>query len=125
MIETNIYTFPKLKIDLSNHFFIKYDIFEVNINFPPRGTPIGIISNKCEHHKITYIPQWTKNISWDHAFLEGNINDVCILSIGRKEPTTVQQVIEGILSQQLTEKWNRVHIITAHRDNKIVRTNIQ
>ena len=33
MIGTNITTLPKLKIDLSDHFFIKDDIFEVKYQF--------------------------------------------------------------------------------------------
>ena len=37
---TNTSTLPTLKTDLSDHTFIKYDIFEVNVNFSPRGTPI-------------------------------------------------------------------------------------
>ena len=44
MLGTNISALPTLKIDLSDHSFIKYDIFEVNVNFTPRGTPIGIVS---------------------------------------------------------------------------------
>ena len=36
MIDTNISTLPTLKIDLSDHSFIKDDIFEANITFPPR-----------------------------------------------------------------------------------------
>ena len=43
-LHTNMSTLPTLKIDLSYHPFIKYDIFEVNINLPPRGTPIEIVS---------------------------------------------------------------------------------
>ena len=42
MLGTNISILPTLKIDLSNHPFIKDDIFEDNDNFPPRGTPIVI-----------------------------------------------------------------------------------
>ena len=44
MLGKNISTLPTLKIDLSDHLFIKYDIFEGNINFTPQGTPIGIIT---------------------------------------------------------------------------------
>ena len=37
-------TLLTLKIDPSDHPFIKYDIFEVHVNLPPRGTPIGIVA---------------------------------------------------------------------------------
>ena len=43
MLETNISALTILKIDLSDHPLIKYDIFEVNANFPPIGTPIVIV----------------------------------------------------------------------------------
>ena len=44
MLGKNIYTLPTFKTDLSDHPFIKDDIFETNVNFPPRGTPIGIVT---------------------------------------------------------------------------------
>ena len=44
MLGTNISTPPKLKFYLSYHPFIKYGIFEANVHFPPRGTPIGIVT---------------------------------------------------------------------------------
>ena len=47
------------------------------------------------------------------------------LSIGRKKPTSVQNFLEDILSQKLTETFNRVHVITARRDKDIIRTNLQ
>ena len=40
-------TLTELKIDLSEHPFIKYDIFEVDVNLPPRGTPLGIAAQYC------------------------------------------------------------------------------
>ena len=40
---TNISTLPTLKIDLLVHPFIKYNIIEVSVNVPSRGTPIGIV----------------------------------------------------------------------------------
>ena len=43
MNDTNISTLPTLKTDLSDNPFIKYYIFEVNINFPPTGTTTGIV----------------------------------------------------------------------------------
>ena len=44
MLITNNFTPPILKTDLSYHPFVKGDIFEVNVNLPPRGTPIGVVS---------------------------------------------------------------------------------
>ena len=44
VLGTNNSTLPTLKIDLSYHPFIKYDIFEVDVNYTPRGTPIGIVT---------------------------------------------------------------------------------
>ena len=44
ILGTNIYTLTKLKIYLSNHPLIKYDIFEFDVNFPPISTPIGIVT---------------------------------------------------------------------------------
>ena len=44
MLGTNISTLPTLKDDLSDYPFIKDDIFEVNFNFPPRFTPIVIVT---------------------------------------------------------------------------------
>ena len=115
----------KIKIDFSYHPFIKYDIFEVNVNLPPRVTHIGIIAQYCEHHNMSYISQSKNNITRDHTFLARNMTNVCILIIVRKEPTTVQQVLESMSSQQLTLKWNKVHVITSLRDKDIVRTNLQ
>ena len=57
MLGANISTLPILKIDLLDHPFIKDDIFEVNVNFPPRGTPVGITTQYCEHHNMSYISQ--------------------------------------------------------------------
>ena len=57
MLVTNTSTPPILKIDLSYHPFIKDDIFEVNINFPPRFTTIGIVTQYCEHQNMSYISQ--------------------------------------------------------------------
>ena len=48
-----------------------------------------------------------------------------MLRIGRKEPTTVQKVLESISSQKITGKYNIVNVITARRDKDIFRTNIQ
>ena len=55
MIVTNISTLPTLKNDLSDHPFLKDDIFDGNVNFTPRGTPIGITTQYCEYHNMSYI----------------------------------------------------------------------
>ena len=52
MLGTNNYTFTTLKIDFSDHPYIKCSIFEVNVNLPPRGTPIGIVAKYCEHQNM-------------------------------------------------------------------------
>ena len=57
MLGTNISTLTTLKIDLSDHPYIKDDIFEGNVNISPRGTPTGIIKQYCEHHNMPYISQ--------------------------------------------------------------------
>ena len=57
MLGKNISTPPTLKIELSYHTLIKYDIFEGNITFPPRGTTIGIITQYCKNHNMSYISQ--------------------------------------------------------------------
>ena len=43
MIDTNTSSPPTLKIDISDNTFVKYYIFEVGVNFPPRGTPVFIV----------------------------------------------------------------------------------
>ena len=57
MLGKNISTLPTLKIYLSYHPFIKDDIFEGTVNFPPGCTPIGIVTQYYEHHKMSYISQ--------------------------------------------------------------------
>ena len=57
MIGTNTSTLTTLKVYLLDHPFIKYDIFEFNIYFPPIGTPIGIVTQYCEIHNMSYIYQ--------------------------------------------------------------------
>ena len=57
MLGPNIYTLPTLKIYLSDHPCIKDDIFEFNVNLPPRGTTIGIVKQYCEHKNMSYISQ--------------------------------------------------------------------
>ena len=90
MIGTNISTLPTLKIDPSDHPFIKDNIFEGNFNFTPRGTPIGIITKYCEHHNISCISQSENNSPWNNAFPARNRTNVWTLSIVRKDPTSVQ-----------------------------------
>ena len=67
MTEKSVYALITLKIDLSDHPFIKYDIFEVTTTFPPRGTPIVIVAQYCEHHNMSYISHTTNNIPCNHA----------------------------------------------------------
>ena len=121
----NTSTLPTLKIDLSDHPFIKYDIFEGIVDFSPRGTPIGINTKYCEHHNMSYISQSENNFPWNHAFPTRNRTTFWILSIGRKEPTSSHQVLGAISSQKLTRKCNMVHVITARRDKDIIRNNLQ
>ena len=52
MLGTNISTLPILKSYLSDHLFIKYDIFKYNVNLPPRGTHIEILTQYCEHQNM-------------------------------------------------------------------------
>ena len=104
MLGTNISILMTLKIDLSYHPFIKYVIFGGDVNFPPRGTIVVIITQYCEHHNISYISQSENNSQWNHAFPARNSTNVCILGIGIKELTSVQQVLEAISSQQFAGK---------------------
>ena len=52
LLDTNTSTITTSKIDFSDHPFIKDNKFEVNVNLPPRGTPIGIVAQYCEHHNM-------------------------------------------------------------------------
>ena len=125
MLDTTTSTLPTLKIDLSYHPFIKDSIFEGNVNFPPRGTPICITTQYYEHHNMSYISQSENNSPCNHAFPDRNRINVCILVIGIKEPTSAHQFLESISSQKLTGKCNRVHVITAFRGKYIIITNLQ
>ena len=84
MLGTNTSTLPTLKTDLSYHPIIKNDIFEINVNFPPRGTPVGIVTQLCEHHNISYIYQSENNSPCNHAFPAINRTNVWILIVGIK-----------------------------------------
>ena len=79
-----------IKIDLSDHPFIKDAIFEGNVNFPPSGTPIGINTQYFEHYNMSYISQSENNISRNHVFPARNRTIVWILIIGIKEPTSAE-----------------------------------
>ena len=125
MTGINISTLPKIKIDISDHPFIKDDIFEVTVDFTPRGTPFGLVARYCEYHNMSYISQSTNNILCNLDLPLINMTGVCILSIVRKYPKTVQLVLESISSQKLTRKYNRFHFITLLRGKNIFRTNIQ
>ena len=57
MLGTKHSTLQTLKIDISYHPFVKDDIFEFNVNLPPRVTLIGIVAQYCEHHNMSYISQ--------------------------------------------------------------------
>ena len=81
---TNIPALPTLKFDLSYHPSIKDNIFEVNIDFPPRGTTIGITTQHCEHNNMSCIYQSENNSLWNHAFPNINRKNFWILIIGRK-----------------------------------------
>ena len=77
-------TLSKLKNDLSDNPFIKYDIFEVNVNFLTGGTPVGIVAQYFEYQNMSYISQSENNILFNHAFPDINSTNVWILIIGRK-----------------------------------------
>ena len=95
---TNIDAPPMLQIDLSDHPFIKDDIFEAIAIFSLRGTPIGIIFQHCDHHNMSYFYQSTNNIPCNREFHEINRTNVCIISIGRRYSTTVWQVMKAFSS---------------------------
>ena len=77
----NISTLPTLKIDLSDYPFIKDDIFGVNVSFTPRGTPIGIVTQYCEYHNMSYISQSTNNSPWNNTLPSRNRTNFWILSM--------------------------------------------
>ena len=105
------------KIYLLDHPLIKYDIFEVNVTFPPRSNPIGIVAQYCEHHNIPCASHSTNIIPCNHTLSPRNRPNVWILIIGRKDPTTVPQVMEVISSQHITGRFIRIHVITSRRGN--------
>ena len=84
MLVTNNSTLTTFKIDLSDHPFMKYDIFEANVNFLLVGTDIGIVAQYCEHHNMSYISQSKNNIPWNNAFTDRNSTNVWILGISIK-----------------------------------------
>ena len=62
ILDKNTSTLPTLKNDPSDHPFIKDGIFEVDVNFPQRVTPVSIVRQYCEHNNMSYISQSTNNI---------------------------------------------------------------
>ena len=74
---------------------------------------------------MSYISRSTDNITWNRALTPINRINVWILSIRRKYSTIFQQVLGAIKIQQLTGKYNRVHVNTSHIYKNIVRKNIQ
>ena len=78
---------------LSDHLFVKYDIFEATVKFPPRGAPILIITYYCEHHNMTYISQSNNNITFKISFPARQKINVWIIIVLRKVTNTVQQVM--------------------------------
>ena len=61
MFGTHTSTLLKLKIDLSYNPFIKYNIFEVNISLPSRGTPICFQGKK---KLISYCTCCAGEVDW-------------------------------------------------------------
>ena len=90
------YTIPTLKIDISDHPFIKDDIFEVKFNLPSIGNPVGIVAQYCKHHNMSYISQSTNKIPCNHTLKDRNRTNVCIIGIDRKESTTAQEFLEAV-----------------------------
>ena len=74
---------------------------------------------------MSYNSQSTNIIPQNNEFPAINRANFWILSIGRKELTAVQHVLETISSQQLIGKGNKVHVTIAQRDKNIVRTNLE
>ena len=56
---------------------------------------------------MSFISQSTNNSPWNHALTARYGPSFWILSIGRKEPKTVQQVRKDVSSQQLTVKMQQ------------------
>ena len=125
ILGTNTYALPKLKIYLSDNLLIKYDIFEVNANLPPRGIPIGIVAQYYEYHNMSYTSQSKNNIPRNHAFQAIKYKYIWILILGIKELELYQKDLEDISSKQLTGKCKKVHVIKSRRDQNNFRTNLQ
>ena len=70
---------------------------------------------------MTYISQSNNNSKCNRSLPSRQRPNVCIIIIGRKEPTKVQQVMEAVSSQQLMGKYNMGHIITPGIDKSILR----
>ena len=104
MLGANTSTLPTLKTDLSDNPFIKYYIFEATVYFPPRDNTIGIVDQYCEHHNMYFISHSTNNSPCNSDFTVRNSTNLCIIIIGRKEPTKFQQVLDALSNQQLSGK---------------------
>ena len=100
-----------IRIDLYDHPFIKYDIYESTVTLTSRGNPNVIIKYYCDHNNMTYVTQSNNNNPLDIDLPARKRANAWILCIVRKDPTTVQQVVEDVSSQQLTEKYNKFHVI--------------
>ena len=81
---TSFFALPTIKMYLSYHPFIKDDIFESTVKFPPRGTTIGIVDQYCEHHNMYYVSKSNNNRQWNQNLPTGNRNNACIIIIGKK-----------------------------------------
>ena len=73
---------------------------------------------------MTYIYLSNNNSPYKIAFPSRQINNVWVLSIGIKDPTTVQKVVEDVPSQQLTGKCNNIQVIIDQRHKTIMRRNL-
>ena len=118
ILGTNNSNLPTLKIDLSNHPFVKYYTFEVNVNFSPGGTPIGILMQYFEHHNMSYILLSTNNSPWNNAFPNRNVCNVWILIIGSKEPKSDMNGIT-IFFKQWKHPQHSVHHFYLHYYHQI------
>ena len=87
-----------IKIDIFDHPFIKYDIFEATLNFPPKGNPVDIVTQYYDNQNVSYIYQSNNNRPWNKTFPARIRTNVWILIIVIKETTTLQQATETIQS---------------------------
>ena len=114
-----------IKLVYISHPFIKYEIFEETVAFPPRVTPIGIITYYFDQHIMTYIYESNYNIPWKRVFASRKRTDVYIIIVGRKYPKTLQNFVTDVSSQQHTGKYNKSCVIISYRNKSIFRANPQ